>query len=86
MCLLVIRCPQTGREVWTGIETDPGSFTNIPDGLFYTYCPHCRHDHAWWPDEAWLAYGMLRQQPLTALASSANLSFPKILSEPIRVT
>jgi len=36
MCLLMVRCPQTGEEVWTGIETDPASFTSIPDGLFYT--------------------------------------------------
>jgi hypothetical protein len=54
MSLLMIRCPQTRRDVWTGIETDPESLKSIPDILFYTPCPHCAFDHAWWSDEAWL--------------------------------
>jgi hypothetical protein len=55
MSLLMIRCPQTRRDVWTGIETDPDSLRNIPEiSLFYSACPHCGFDHAWWSDEAWL--------------------------------
>jgi hypothetical protein len=54
MSLLMIRCPQTRQDVWTGIETDPESLQNIPDTLFYMPCPHCGFDHAWWHDEAWL--------------------------------
>jgi len=57
MCLLMIRCPRTGQEVWTGVETDPDSFRKIPDDLFYTSCPHCGLEHAWWRDEAWLVDG-----------------------------
>jgi hypothetical protein len=58
MSLLMVRCPRTGQEVWTGIETDPDSFRKIPDDLFYTWCPHCGLDHAWWRDEAWLVYAL----------------------------
>ena len=54
MSLLMIRCPQTKRDIWTGIETEPESLQGIPDILFYTPCPHCGFDHAWWKDEAWL--------------------------------
>ena len=52
--MLVMRCPRTGQEVPTGIETDPDSFRLIPDVMIYTACPHCGIDHAWWPNEAWL--------------------------------
>ncbi|MGI8724041.1 MAG: hypothetical protein ACR2J1_01455 [Methyloceanibacter sp.] len=55
MSMLVMRCPRTGQEVPTGIETDPDSFRVIPDVMVYTTCPHCGIDHAWWPNEAWLA-------------------------------
>jgi hypothetical protein len=63
MSLLMIRCPRTGQEVWTGIETEPDSFRKIPDDLFYTSCPHCGLDHAWWHDEAWLVDALAR--PMT---------------------
>lgn len=69
MCLLMIRCPRTGQEVWTGIETDPDSFRQIPDDLFFSSCPHCGLDHAWWRDEAWLADALARQSLLMAMAS-----------------
>ena len=54
MSSLMIRCPKTGQDVWTGIETDLESLKSIPDTLFYAPCPQCGFDHAWWPDEAWL--------------------------------
>jgi hypothetical protein len=46
MSLLMIRCPRTGREVGTGIETDPDNLRKIPDDLFYTRCAHCGLGHA----------------------------------------
>jgi hypothetical protein len=46
MSLLMIRCPLTGQEVWTGIKTDPDSFRKIPDDLFYTSCPRGGLDHS----------------------------------------
>jgi hypothetical protein len=55
MSLLMIRCPQTRRAIWTGIETDPHSLQGLPDALFYAPCPHCGFEHAWWRDEAWLS-------------------------------
>ncbi len=57
MSMLMIRCPQTGQAVSTGIDTDPDSFKRIPDVLAFARCPHCGLEHAWWHNEAWLAEG-----------------------------
>ena len=54
MSSLMIRCPKTGLDVWTGVDTDTKSLEAISDTLCYTACPHCGMEHAWWPDEAWL--------------------------------
>lgn len=55
MAMLMIKCPRTGQDAWTGILTDSDSFQRIPDTLVYTRCPHCGLDHAWWHKDAWLA-------------------------------
>jgi hypothetical protein len=61
MFIVMIRCPRTGQDVATGIETDDDeSFHNLPDIIAYTHCPHCGIDHAWWPDEAWLTDSLPR--------------------------
>jgi hypothetical protein len=54
MASLLIRCPQTGKEVSTGIETDSANYALFPDALVYTHCPHCGLKHAWWHRDAWL--------------------------------
>ena len=55
MSSLMIRCPKTGQDIWTGVDTDTTSLEKIiPDTLFYAPCRHCGFDHAWWCDEAWL--------------------------------
>ena len=47
MGFLKVRCPETGREVSTGIEIDPQSFAALPDKLPVSNCPLCGLDHAW---------------------------------------
>lgn len=59
MSLLMIRCPRTGWDIWTGIETDDDSLNNVPDSPYFTACSHCGLDHTWWPDEAWLTENAL---------------------------
>jgi hypothetical protein len=63
MSMLMIRCPRTGQDIPTGIETDADSFKQIPDVLVYTLCPHCGTDHAWRRDEAWLDGASVVQSP-----------------------
>jgi endogenous inhibitor of DNA gyrase (YacG/DUF329 family) len=47
MSVLKVRCPETGREVSTGIEIDPESFARLPDKLPVSNCPVCGLDHVW---------------------------------------
>ena len=47
MGILKVRCPETGREVSTGIEIDPQSFASLPDKLTPSTCPFCGLDHVW---------------------------------------
>jgi hypothetical protein len=54
MGVVMITCPQTGRAVSTGIETDPVSFASLPDKPSRTKCPVCDTVHVWWKREAWL--------------------------------
>jgi hypothetical protein len=51
---VMISCPNTGKEISTGIETDPSSFESLPDVLTHSRCPMCGLEHAWWKGEAWL--------------------------------
>ena len=43
---MLIKCPVTGREFSTGIETDKQSLELIPDTVAQSLCPHCGNDHA----------------------------------------
>lgn len=76
MSMLMIRCPRTGQEVWTGIETDPASHQKVPDVLFYTPCPQCGLDHASWCDEAWLAGNLLSRPELGDARVSGTTAKP----------
>ena len=55
MGVMMITCPNTGRAVPTGIETDGLSFAAIPDVPIQTKCPVCGSVHVWWKREAWIA-------------------------------
>jgi hypothetical protein len=47
MTVLKVRCPETGREVSTGIDVDAKSFASFPDKLPISKCPVCGLDHVW---------------------------------------
>jgi hypothetical protein len=55
MTAVMIKCPQTGRPVDTGLDTDRETFAGLPDVLASSTCPACRLRHSWWRREAWLA-------------------------------
>jgi hypothetical protein len=54
MGTIMIRCPNTGRAISTGIETDPVTFVHLPDLLSQSKCSLCGAEHVWWTREAWL--------------------------------
>jgi endogenous inhibitor of DNA gyrase (YacG/DUF329 family) len=55
MGVMMITCPNTGRPVTTGIETDNSTFRDLPDTMSKVRCPQCGAQHVWWTREAWLA-------------------------------
>jgi hypothetical protein len=58
MSAIMIKCPNTDRDVFTGIEIDFVSFNRLPNVLSHSYCPACGREHHWRRSEAWLApYG-----------------------------
>ena len=59
MPLLMIRCPNTGREVSTGLNVAPDSFASLPDKLVTSSCPLCGSDHTWLKCDARFAEGEL---------------------------
>jgi hypothetical protein len=61
MASVMIACPQTRREIYTGIETDEASFAKLPDVPSRTQCPVCGQEHVWTRQDAWLSTGRRKQ-------------------------
>jgi len=53
--VVMIKCPQTGRAIPTGIKTDRESFRCSAVFFARTYCSICKADHEWFAREAWLS-------------------------------
>ena len=47
MPTLMIRCPNTGQPVSTGLILDAGSFDSLPDKLSVGRCSLCGAEHTW---------------------------------------
>ena len=47
MATICTSCPNTGREISTGIEIDTDSFAAMPDVITRVHCPHCGERHNW---------------------------------------
>ena len=56
MSMIITRCPWTGQEIATGIDTDPSSFKCLPDIPADVHCPACGRQHPWRKSQAWLAH------------------------------
>jgi len=54
MSMVMVKCPQTGRAIPTGIQTNHESFQRSPVFFGRTPCPICHTDHAWFAREAWV--------------------------------
>lgn len=47
MSKLMILCPTTGQEVFTGIEIPSDTIAQIPEIVSRMTCPACNQEHAW---------------------------------------
>ena len=54
MGVIMIRCPQTGREIPTGIEMDTAEFRRAPVFFSRVQCPVCAREHEWFAKDAWV--------------------------------
>jgi hypothetical protein len=52
MGVLLVVCPETGREFSTGIQLDEITFRMLTAALSIAYCPYCHVEHRWTPREA----------------------------------
>lgn len=51
---VLIRCPQTGKDVPTGLILDAEVFQNADLHDKEAHCPHCGRQHHWGKDDAYL--------------------------------
>jgi hypothetical protein len=54
MGTVMVKCPQTGHDISTGIVADRASFNATPVFFARVYCPVCRVEHEWFAKEAWV--------------------------------
>ena len=54
MGVVMIRCPQTGREIPTGIEMNTAEFQRAPVFFSRVQCPLCESWHEWFAKDAWV--------------------------------
>jgi hypothetical protein len=66
MGMVMVKCPQTGRAIPTGITIDRESFQRSPVFFRRTRCPICNTEHAWFAREAWVDEPRVRT-PRTSL-------------------
>jgi hypothetical protein len=73
MGVLMVRCPETGSEVSTGIEIDQESFARLPDKLVSWKCPLCAREHPWLKCDAKFIGNVLGEEfPLDTPSRPAN--------------
>ena len=63
MGIVMVKCPDTGFEIATGIVADRESFNATPVFFARVYCPACRTEHEWFAKEAWVCDGGIPATP-----------------------
>jgi hypothetical protein len=54
MGAVMIKCPDTGRDIATGMVADRVSFNSTPVFFARVHCPLCGAEHEWFAKEAWV--------------------------------
>jgi hypothetical protein len=52
---VMIKCPETGRPIATGIVADRETFQSMPVFFARVLCPICRKQHEWFAQHAWIS-------------------------------
>jgi len=51
---VMIKCPETGSDIPTGMVADRRSFSAMPVFFARVLCPLCNTEHEWFAREAWV--------------------------------
>ena len=70
MGMVMVKCPQTGHAIPTGIKTDRESFGRRPVFFSRTRCVICHTDHPWFAREAWVEEPAIQAQYRHASATA----------------
>jgi len=54
MGTVMIKCPDTGHDISTGMMADRSSFSATPVFFARVLCPICNTQHEWFAREAWV--------------------------------
>ena len=54
MGVVMIKCPETGRAIPTGMKADRERFRSSPVFFGRTFCLICKASHEWFAREAWV--------------------------------
>jgi hypothetical protein len=69
MGAVMIKCPESGRAIATGMEADRERFRRSPVFFARTFCAICKSSHEWFAKEAWVReLDEKRHAPKAALA------------------
>ena len=66
MATVYASCPNTGRDLCTGIEIEPSCFADLPDVITRVHCPHCGERLNWSKYNVFLREGAGAQLPRAA--------------------
>ena len=75
MGTVMVKCPDTGYDIATGIVTDRTSFNATPVFFARVYCPVCRTEHEWFAKEAWVCDAEAQESPRRQRLSPGRLCF-----------
>jgi hypothetical protein len=60
MGAVMIKCPDTGRDIPTGMVADRERFRAMPVFFARVLCPLCGKQHEWFAQQAWVCDGESR--------------------------
>ena len=73
MGAVMIKCPDTGRDIATGIVADRASFNSTPVFFARVHCPLCGTEHEWFAKQAWVCEADPPAQTRPAQSPMASL-------------
>lgn len=79
MGMIMVKCPETGRAIPTGIKSDRETFLRSIVFFGNTRCPICQANHNWFAREAWVEEPIIRTAEMLRAASSSDANDEAVL-------